>query len=134
MTWVAGVRQKVPATAADISDTEPTTPISKMLLAAARPRNSAVGDAALLHAHGPCQHCSSPPSGLWVVLACACRRAADTEEEAEERAEVLAKAGVVLRFNGMVYLRPQEVSELVYRVRATQPPRSTAAHSQVPRH
>ena len=30
---------------------------------------------------------------------------------------MLAKAGVVLRFNGMVYLQPQEVSELVYRVR-----------------
>lgn len=29
---------------------------------------------------------------------------------------MLAKAGVVLRFNGMVYLRPQEVSELVYKV------------------
>jgi hypothetical protein len=49
-----------------------------------------------------------------------CRRAADTEEEAVARAEVLSKAGVVLRFNGMVYLRPQEVSELVYRVRAKQ--------------
>lgn len=29
---------------------------------------------------------------------------------------MLAKAGVVLRFNGMVYLRPQEVAELVYKV------------------
>lgn len=56
-----------------------------------------------------------------------CRRAADTEEEAEARAEVLAKAGVVLRFNGMVYLRPQEVSELVYRVSTS----STAAGSKV---
>jgi hypothetical protein len=29
---------------------------------------------------------------------------------------VLTKAGVILRFNGMVYLRPQEVAELVYKV------------------
>jgi hypothetical protein len=45
-----------------------------------------------------------------------CRRAADNEAEAEARAEVLSKAGLVLRFNGMVYLRPEEVSEMVYRV------------------
>lgn len=31
---------------------------------------------------------------------------------------MLAKAGVILRFNGMVYLRPQEVAELVYKVRS----------------
>lgn len=30
---------------------------------------------------------------------------------------MLAKAGVVLRFNGLVYLKPQEVSEIVYKVR-----------------
>lgn len=44
------------------------------------------------------------------------RGAADTEEEAHRRADTLVDAGVVLRFNGIVYLRPQEVSELVYRV------------------
>lgn len=46
-----------------------------------------------------------------------CRKAASTESEAQERADVLAKAGVVLRFNGLVYLKPQEVSEIVYKVR-----------------
>lgn len=45
------------------------------------------------------------------------RRAADNEAEAEARADILSKAGLVLRFNGMVYLRPEEVSEMVYRVR-----------------
>jgi hypothetical protein len=46
----------------------------------------------------------------------ACSGAADTEEEAHARADALVHAGVVLRFNGIVYLKPQEVSELVYRV------------------
>lgn len=50
------------------------------------------------------------------LLICDCRGAADTEDEAHKRADVLVDAGVVLRFNGVVYLRPQEVSELVYRV------------------
>lgn len=45
-----------------------------------------------------------------------CSGAADTEEEAHARADALVHAGVVLRFNGIVYLKPQEVSELVYRV------------------
>jgi len=44
------------------------------------------------------------------------RKAASTEAEAQKRAEALAQAGVVLRFNGMVYLKPEEVSELVYKV------------------
>lgn len=64
------------------------------------------------------------------------RRAADNEAEAEARADVLAKAGLVLRFNGMVYLRPEEVSEMVYRVRLkrqhTHAPCTTAeAHKAV---
>jgi hypothetical protein len=66
------------------------------------------------------------------------RKAAEDEESAAERAEVLVKAGVVLRFNGMVYLRPHEVSELVYKVSTTadkatdtQPP--VFLHHQHPR-
>lgn len=55
------------------------------------------------------------------------QKAAATEDEAEERAEVLAKAGVVLRFNGMVYLRPQEVAELVYKLLPSDPHK--AAHN-----
>ncbi|KAF6254677.1 hypothetical protein COO60DRAFT_291374 [Scenedesmus sp. NREL 46B-D3] len=47
--------------------------------------------------------------------------AADTEEEAHARADALVYAGVVLRFNGIVYLKPQEVSELVYRTLPTDP-------------
>ncbi|WIA32137.1 hypothetical protein OEZ86_002987 [Tetradesmus obliquus] len=47
--------------------------------------------------------------------------AADTEEEAHARADALVHAGVVLRFNGIVYLKPQEVSELVYRTLPTDP-------------
>lgn len=36
--------------------------------------------------------------------------------EAQQRAEALTAAGVVLQFNGMVYLRPHDVTELVYKV------------------
>jgi hypothetical protein len=55
-----------------------------------------------------------------MLLRCVARSgAADTEEEAHARADALVHAGVVLRFNGIVYLRPQEVSELVYRVRSS---------------
>ncbi|KAF8071152.1 calcium uniporter [Scenedesmus sp. PABB004] len=51
--------------------------------------------------------------------------AADTPDEAHKRADALVHAGVVLRFNGIVYLKPQEVAELVYRVLPTDP-----AHAQ----
>jgi hypothetical protein len=52
----------------------------------------------------PCFHCG------------VCRGAADNDEEAHARADVLQQAGVILRFNGVVYLRPEEIAEIVYRV------------------
>ncbi|KAI8464515.1 MAG: hypothetical protein J3K34DRAFT_440211 [Monoraphidium minutum] len=47
--------------------------------------------------------------------------AADTDAEAEERADALTRAGVVLRLNSVVYLRPEEVAEMVYRAVPTNP-------------
>lgn len=43
-------------------------------------------------------------------------KAADCDDEAEERADALMRAGVVLRLNSVVYLRPSEIAEAVYRV------------------
>lgn len=78
---------------------------------------------------------------LWPTLSfcCAhrCSGAADTEDEAHRRADALVQAGVVLRFNGIVYLKPQEVSELVYRVRtrsAKVEPHAGAARKGNPGH
>jgi hypothetical protein len=62
-----------------------------------------------------------------------CSGAADTEEEAHARADALVHAGVVLRFNGIVYLKPQEVSELVYRVSNSSSSRSTSRSSSTNR-
>jgi hypothetical protein len=47
--------------------------------------------------------------------------AADTDAEAEERADALTRAGVILRLSGVAYLRPQEIAEMVYRVRGAKP-------------
>jgi DnaJ-class molecular chaperone len=46
-----------------------------------------------------------------------CSGAAATEQEAERICEALRAAGVVLRVRDMVFLRPQEVTEMVMRVR-----------------
>eukprot|EP00882_Tetradesmus_deserticola_P022412 GHRQ01024316.1.p4 GENE.GHRQ01024316.1~~GHRQ01024316.1.p4 ORF type:complete len:112 (+),score=40.42 GHRQ01024316.1:246-581(+) len=82
------------------------------------------------------QHAEQPPT---TMLPCAvgattlmaawrgCSGAADTEGEAHSRADALVQAGVVLRFNGIVYLKPQEVSELVYRVSSSSSSSSVAA-------
>jgi hypothetical protein len=59
---------------------------------------------------------TSAAAAVLLPLCGPCSGAADTEEEAHARADALVHAGVVLRFNGIVYLKPQEVSELVYRV------------------
>jgi hypothetical protein len=42
--------------------------------------------------------------------------AADSDAEAHDRADALTRAGVILRLNSLVYLRPQEVAEMVYQV------------------
>ncbi|GBF91395.1 calcium uniporter mitochondrial-like [Raphidocelis subcapitata] len=47
--------------------------------------------------------------------------AADCDAEAEARADALTRAGVVLRLNSVVYLRPQEIAEMVYRALPTDP-------------
>jgi ornithine cyclodeaminase/alanine dehydrogenase-like protein (mu-crystallin family) len=62
------------------------------------------------------QHTWLTIGAVIAFIAAYCRDAADTDDEAHARADALVRAGVVLRFNGIVYLRPQEVSELVYRV------------------
>eukprot|EP00878_Enallax_costatus_P011600 GHUV01012108.1.p1 GENE.GHUV01012108.1~~GHUV01012108.1.p1 ORF type:complete len:263 (+),score=76.49 GHUV01012108.1:1672-2460(+) len=57
--------------------------------------------------------------------------AADTVVEADKRADVLVEAGLVLRFNGIVYLKPREVSELVYRTLPTNPEHARRNLAQV---
>lgn len=46
-----------------------------------------------------------------------CSGAAQSDEEAERVCEALKNAGIVLRVGSVVYLRPQEVVEMVMRVR-----------------
>jgi hypothetical protein len=65
---------------------------------------------------------------------------ADGDDEAHARADALLRAGVVLRLNGVVYLRPAEVAEMVYRVRcsrvlcdANSPTQPLSPHPSQPR-
>ncbi len=47
----------------------------------------------------------------------ACSGAAQSENEAEHICEALRAAGIVLKVGDLVYLRPQEVTAMVMRVR-----------------
>ena len=47
---------------------------------------------------------------------CLCSGAAQTDEEAGRVCEALAHAGIVLRFGDCIFLRPQDVVEIMMRV------------------
>jgi hypothetical protein len=47
-----------------------------------------------------------------------CSGAAKSNEEAERICEALRHAGIVLRVGDMIYLRPQDVVEIIMRVSA----------------
>ncbi len=50
-------------------------------------------------------------------MACPLRSgAAASDKEAERACEALRNSGVILRVNNLVYLRPQEVTEMIMRV------------------
>lgn len=59
-----------------------------------------------------------------------CSGGARTPAEAQEHAAALVKAGAVLQFHGMVYLRPQDVTEMVYKVRGREVWASTPCKSK----
>ena len=48
-----------------------------------------------------------------------CSGAAKSDEEAERVCEALKNAGIVLRVGDMVYLKPEEVVEIILRVSFT---------------
>ena len=59
----------------------------------------------------------SEVSFLCMVTACMpCSGAAQSDEEAGRVCEALAHAGIVLRFGDCVFLRPQDVVEIMMRV------------------
>ena len=69
------------------------------------------------------------PESLRVCLACS--GAAKSAEEAEHVCEALCRSGVVLCANNVVYLKPQEVAEIIMRARTHPLPAHThspAAH------
>ena len=67
-------------------------------------------------------------SALPSFLQLPCSGAAQSDEEAVRVCEALAHAGIVLRFGDCVFLRPQDVVEIMMRVNHSIGLRSTSPH------